>query len=701
MARRLKPITGEGTKKENRFGVCDIEVSEWVNFLCIGYYDGHSDVYRWFASLDSFLDFVFKHCTEHGIDSIFAHFGGKFDFNFILRAALSSKKYTIGSMIPRGSSILCFDLVKIEKGSKIKDWQKVTFRDSSALLPFALRTLTETFDVPVKKGQIDYEKMGAMWKTKKGKQDILDYLKDDCVGLWQVLNAFYSQPMIEKAGKTFTTASQALRVFQTYMPKGSEILSLPDKVDTFIRKAYFGGRTEVFKPVFDTTYNIKKNPNKFPANVLKELERQKKIGKLFYVDVNSLFPFCMWKFDFPTRAKYFSVSRKDYDPKGLGFWEVTVKVPKDLFCPPLGIKHEINGNEKLVFATGTFRGRWTIAEIEYAKSIGVKVLKYHKGVILDNGGRIFKTYVADLYKKRLEAKNRGDEATSMLVKLMMNSTYGKFGQTMKDKESIVLDEGQEGITPHSEIKVKGSKNVVRFATKKKDIKHGFANVGIAAYVTAYSRIHMHKLYMKAGKKHLFYTDTDSLFTSKPFPNGEKLGQLKLEYTCTSACFLLPKTYINEGVVGEKFEKKVTMKGFDKKKIKHFGFNDFKDCLYGDMTRLGIIQKPKFATLKTALRKGEFVCMAFDPATEEKVAIKKIGQLKSEQTMLESAVKVTNEDKYKKRLTKTKGQIRALEKKVNEGFIESTRSIKSKYDKRICSPDGFFSDPIHIVEKVEQ
>jgi hypothetical protein len=699
--RRTKP---EKVNKAFRFGVCDIEVDKWVNFICIGYYDGLSKVFKWFDNMDDFLDFIFDHCDKNDIPSIFAHFGGKFDFNFILRDALSGKKYQVHSLIPRSSSILCFDMLKVDKNKPITEWKKISFRDSSALLPNALRTLTETFDVEVKKGHIDYEKIGELWKTKKGQKEVIDYLQDDCVSLWQVLFKFYSQDLIVRAGPAFTTASQALKVYQTFMPEGLAIMSLPRQIDHFVRSAYFGGRTEVFKPVFDSGYDIKKNPLKFSKKALEELKKQKKAGKLYYVDVNSLFPHCMKENDFPSRFLFKTDDAKDYDPKGIGFWEVTVKVPKKLFCPPLGKKHIVNGGEKLIFPTGTFKGRWSIAEIEYSKTLGVEVLKYHMGVVFDNAGKIFEEYIETLYKMRLEARSRGDDATATLVKLMMNSTYGKFGQSFENKEQIVIDQGQSNIKPHSEVETKQGK--VRFGLQKKDNKHGFSNVAIAAYVTAYSRILMHKLYMEAGEDHLYYTDTDSLFTSKLFNTGDKLGQLKLEYTCKSACFLLPKTYVNEGIEGEKFVKKLTMKGFDKKKITHFSFEDFKECLYGDMKRLKVIQSPKFATLKTALQKGEFVCMAFDPETEEVVTRKRLESTKGKIRQITDAMKLMGDKpeykemviSLKQRKLRAQSKLRTLEKKLNSGFESSTRSIKSKYDKRICSADGFFSKPIDIQEQ---
>jgi hypothetical protein len=695
MSQQLKPITGTGKKKERKFAVCDIEVDNWVNFLCIGYYDGYTKKFVWFDDIGKFLDFVFDHCTQHDIASIFAHFGGKFDFNFIIREAVLNNKYMIKSLIPRSSSILCFDLYQVDENEDdIRKWKKITFRDSSALLPYALRTLTTTFDVETKKGTIDYSKMGLYWKSKSGRKKVISYLRDDNIGLWQVIHKFYSMPLIEKAGPAFTTASQAMRVFQTFMPKGSTISSLGDEADTFVRRGYFGGRTEVFRPIFDSTYDIKNNPDGFNKVGLAELKKQKKAGKIEVYDVNSLFPSEMKGNDYPTHFDKMTFYKEDYDKKGLGFWEVTVRVPKKMFCPPLGVKYILNGAEKLIFPTGTFRGVWSIAEIEYAKKIGVKIIKYHKGAIFKNGGKIFDEFVTTLYNKRLEAKNNNDSASSMLYKLILNSCYGKFGQVTKDKEQLIIDDGRSGIVPDIEIDCDDGRKI-GLAREKTDIR-AFTNVGIAAYVTAYSRIAMHKLYLKAGEEHLYYTDTDSIFVTKKFKHGKNLGELDLEYTRKRACFLLPKTYmLDDG--DDTVNKKVAMKGFDNKKIQHFTFNDFRECLHGDLDRLKIVQSPKFATLRTALRKGEFVCMAFDPTTEEIVTQKRlkktIGDIAKYEMLIASDTYAEHD--FDERIKKLKNKKRSLEKKLSAGFEESTRSIQSYYDKRICTPDGFFSKPIHI------
>ena len=59
--------------------------------------------------------------------------------------------YEIIEIIPRGSSLLMM---------KVKDNKNRVhvFKDSSALLPFSLKSLTKAFDVEVKKGEWDHKK---------------------------------------------------------------------------------------------------------------------------------------------------------------------------------------------------------------------------------------------------------------------------------------------------------------------------------------------------------------------------------------------------------------------------------------------------------------------------------------------------------------------------------------------------------------
>jgi hypothetical protein len=110
------------------------------------------------------------------------------------------------------------------------------------------------------------------------------------------------------------------------------------------------------------------------------------------------------------------------------------------------------------------------------------------------------------------------------------------------------------------------------------------NVGIAAAITAYARIHMSK-FKNNPNFNLFYTDTDSAYLDRPLPDymvsNTELGKMRLEYVLDKAVFLAPKVYY---LITESGEHIYKVKG-----LKHevsFNFNDFE----GLLNKESILQK---------------------------------------------------------------------------------------------------------------
>jgi hypothetical protein len=543
----LKKSVGT-TKKPQPFAVFDIEAYNWTKFRLCGHYDGHE--YQEFRSMYEFIEY----CWERPERTIYAHFGGIYDFMFVLECVMKETDYKIGPMIPRGSGLLALDVLRELPNGKI---DKLSFRDSSALLPFSLKNLTESFGVKHIKKEFDFNTWdGGITK------ELSMYLKDDCRGLYECLKAFYEWPLVKKCGPAFTIASQAIKVFRLYLTH--DIKSLDKKTDDFVRKSYFGGRTEVFKP----EYNSKTKP-------------------IYCYDVNSLYPTIMRENEFPTNFQYMS---RLYDKTKMGFWECDVEVPEDMYLPPLPIYTKVGLAEKLIFPTGKFSGVYTTG----------------KGAVFKNGGRVFKSYIDDLYKMRRDAQKKGDGVTDILTKLMMNGTYGRFGLNTL-KEQLVFDDFSTGLTEHSEISFEkdGKTRNYRLMTKPVELEKSFTNVAIASWVTSLSRVYMHKL-MLPVQEHLYYTDTDSLFSTKKMKTGTGLGGVKEEYSGKQAIFLLPKTYVVED--SENDFKKVAMKGFDRRKIARFTYTDFLTALEGDTRLLKVTHDEKFAKFKTAARKGSFTSL---------------------------------------------------------------------------------------------
>lgn len=538
-SRNLNPLKKPG--KFFNYSVFDIETANWTKFLMIGVYDGK--VFNYFKTIDEF----FRFCVVQHNNIYFAHYGGGFDFLFLIQSALRLG-IPITDMIPRGSGLLTMTL-EIEG-------RKIIFRDSCALLPFSLKTLTETFKVESKKSKINFR------QVKKVTDDLIKYNRIDCEGLYQSLQNYFSTDVIQKCGPKTTIASQSLQYLRTHLK--SPIWSLGKGTDAFVRRAYAGGRVEVFKSL----YKAKK--------------------PLYCYDINSLYPAVMAENDFPNAPAEMSTGYPNLTR--MGFTECEVYVPKSVYIPFLWTKHE--KTKKFIFPVGRFKGVWSHAELKYAIELGVRIEKSYLTQYFENGGKIFESFVNEMFEKRKTSKN---DAEKVICKLMMNSVYGRMG-LKRDRDGLELDDCQLNSIAHMDVKV-GKK---RFRFVKTAITlESFSNIAIAAYVTAYARIKMHRIMNKIPDK-IYYTDTDSLFTTEKLPHSDKIGEFKLEYQTNNACFLLPKTY--------RTDSKIVMKGFDKKKIKKFTQSDFENALEGDLRILRIKMPAKFAKLRTAMRKGKIITM---------------------------------------------------------------------------------------------
>lgn len=680
--KNLRPLYKDYSK-DFKFLVADIETSKWVNFVCVGLFDGEEFAY--YEDFGPFFDSIMLWAREAGngntniewrdfkVDKIyhddtgkacvrrvmervlpvpiFVHNGGRYDFNFFMEYIFkcSDPDISFDSGIPVGSSVLC---LKVRYRIGEDQYVEICFWDSTKLLPFSLKNLTESFDVEHKKLDIDYKNI------EKVTPELLKYLEHDCRGHFEVMTKFYQWDLVKKAGPKFTMASQALQVFRTYLT--DTIPKLSNSEDEFVRKGYFGGRTEIFKPYFSSN---------------------KKYLKAF--DVNSLYPHVMQSIKIWYVPDTFT---RKYDKDVFGFWDAEVEVPY-MKIPPLPALVKVNKFPKLLFGFGRMRGVWDSNELNYALSLGCKILKVHKGLTFEKGSMLFKDYVNDIYGRRLKAKKEKDDFSNILCKLFLNSLYGRTGIS-EDKEMIVID--PLGADPNIKIKNEigdiylgdiwdeESKEMLPNYTKisaKEQLYAGFSNVAIAAQVTSHSRILMHKYFMKAEEE-IYYTDTDSLYTTHEYKSDpDTLGALKFEGQARDACFILPKTYIFEEVKENgKIDKKVRMKGFNYKedklddldieedeeffknpknkkqieKIRHdalianimedvnekgkkkftkaqaeklaiiegnkyksniadFTIDDFFNYLEGDQ-KLAALQAPKFGTFKATLNKGQFVMM---------------------------------------------------------------------------------------------
>jgi hypothetical protein len=316
-----------------------------------------------------------------------------------------------------------------------------------------------------------------------------------------------------------TLASQALGTFRhRFMHENLLVHDYPEILE-LEKKSYRGGRCEVFK--------------------------MGRFENIYYLDINSMYPFVMKSFEYPTKP----LCSRPLEKQTVSDMQEAIKQGKFLIA-----ECKLNLNEpmiackrdKLFFPIGKVIQTITSPEIEYLfnnPSSG-EIVEPLSVVIYDKAN-IFSEYVDYFYSLR---KNTDNPAYSKMAKLFLNSLYGKFGQHCSSIPELVTDDISHNM--YADIMRETGTNCIRSCDGEKLVKLGdkiysiiktdgeFSRdsiPSIASSVTAYSRILLADMMAQAGREHILYCDTDSLFVdSVGFLNltnrisPTELGFLKLE-----------------------------------------------------------------------------------------------------------------------------------------------------------------------------
>ena len=186
---------------------------------------------------------------------------------------------------------------------------------------------------------------------------------------------------------------------------------------------------------------------------------------------------------------------------------------------------------------------------------------------------IFTDYINKWTEKKIQAKRDGNSALYRIAKLMLNSTYGKFGLNGNCRKKIPYIVGDEVKYQIGEMETRDT-----------------IYIPVATFITSYARAYIIRSWQKitdySMQKYGFdatvYADTDSLHCLLTPDNVEelsitleiddyKLGAWKLESTFTRGKYLRQKCYIEEGSEGMN----VTVAGLPKRLGKYITFDNFK------------------------------------------------------------------------------------------------------------------------------
>lgn len=306
-------------------------------------------------------------------------------------------------------------------------------------------------------------------------------------------------------------ASQSLMAWRTKFMTSDVYLHTKDDISQFERSAYHGGRTECF--------HIGQLPK----------------SDYYYLDINSMYPYVMRTYAMPTKLICYS-EKIDMDKiKAImsKFYIIADCIIKT-DVPAYGMVH----NDKLVFPIGEFRIILHHAELEYA--IAHNHLVQIIGYTIYQKAIIFSDYVDWFYELKIKYTISHNVTLRYIIKLFMNSLYGKMGQLKPNRIEI------KGKFPNDILRQCGYNTtlkahideVIWFGRGWIEYRKGestYSFPAIAGAVTAYARMELWKFIEQAGRNNVFYCDTDSIITNKIGYNnvGDKissqtLGYLKLE-----------------------------------------------------------------------------------------------------------------------------------------------------------------------------
>lgn len=447
-----------------------------------GIYDGHNYDYWQFETVEEVVSFL----RDRKI-IVYAHNGGKFDYHYLRQeinaddpvAVISGRlaKFRIGECE-------CRDSLNLFGQTRLKDFEKM---------------------------KIDYK---LMEKSERYKPEnwklICEYLKSDCVNLWNLVNSF-----VERYGMHFTQAGASMKYWsKTYkkeIPKSSK-----EYYDSF-HPFYYGGRVQCFAH-----------------------GHKKREGKLF--DMNSAYPRAMCDLHpYSTDAVITKSLPKERERIGSCLIELegisAGALPK--YAEDGGLYFPDDRESRTVRnykVTG-----WELLAALETNSLDIQdIVKVHKFCETTD----FKEYINTFYTQRKEAKKLGDKALDIFCKIFMNSLYGKFAANPEKYQEYVLPSEEkfaEWLSKGWTVDGNWCDRCV-LTRPLPEIKHRYYNIATAASITGWVRAFLWRAI--CAVKNVLYCDTDSIFCDDAgdLEIGSELGQWKLEFAADEYAIAGKKTY---------------------------------------------------------------------------------------------------------------------------------------------------------------
>jgi hypothetical protein len=513
----------------------DIETYGKDNKFLLGGLIDSNNVYYSFDDRNKMIYFIKDNIDK---DTIIVATNLMFDFTALF---YGTKYFKDAKLLLRGGGMI---------SAKIFD---ITFYDTLNYSKSSVESLGRLLNLP----KLVHPKfLGKMYKNKFEKYRLRIYNKRDCEISKLFLIQF--QDVLNQLGCELkvTIASCSMDLYRRkYMPFDIEKEFIHEK--DFIYDAYFGGRTEVFK---------------------RGINKSKDLYYLY--DINSLYPSVMLnEYPLPSSCHRSGLPRVEFINNYHGVSEVTIVCPY-MYYPLLPYK--LDG--KLCFPVGIFRGTYNHIELRKALELGYKIRKIHKQIYYTETFYPFKKYVEELYELRLKYQSENNGIYSTIVKILMNSLYGKFAtKNVSEYEYVDLESNN---IDNAIL----NKDGIGYRETPIECNQAYIIPILSSYTTSYARL---ILYDHLVNLEGIYCDTDSVISKKVFETSKDLGKMKLEKTFRQFNIVKPKEYYYKDLSNHYY---VKIKGI---KLSDKPINDFKKAIDNKY-----ISQLRFRKLKEAIRHDE-------------------------------------------------------------------------------------------------
>ena len=415
----------------------------------VGWFDYQNKRYYHSYGRNAMSEFM-QWTRQHGKGKTYmAYNGSRFDFYFLQKEIIKSGKTP--SFLTNGGRILSlqWDGTKVKKGHSITIQNRSNVWDlCNFLVGFSLKKACQAFDTKFQKQDFDHARMHD-WSCVDNpinKKDCLHYLYYDVMSLVELTAKYVDSCEDEfKASPTkyLTLSSFAESVWKSNL---TDVVCIPDmEQQEFIRRSVYGGRTypcrkrfqsKLYKAIMSNKSNVRKLKNIYSLLL-------KSGDYIFNGDINSQYPacmagselmptlfptgFCKWIND-PIQAEQIFNANKQ-----LGIYEI------EFTCPNKRLRHAILPRKKLIqrkngkklfsgieWSLTDGRGTYNTVDIQNAVKHGYKIKFVGRALIWEGvSDNVFKSYIHNVYAKKVEATSSGNNVKRQIAKLMMNSLYGK------------------------------------------------------------------------------------------------------------------------------------------------------------------------------------------------------------------------------------------------------------------------------------